>query len=204
MTTTGANPPQTPAEAARRATASIGVAVALGAVSMTFATLLLAYAIVRAQAPSWPPPGEGPRPGPWPWALLATAAALAGSAAISAARRIGSSPSSPSSPSSSARRAALLAATAAGVVFIALQAASWTRLAASGLRPSSGLLGSVVFALTIFHALHAGAAVSLLLPLAARAARGRSVSTPAVAARASFVHLVTAAWLVIFLAVFVL
>lgn len=197
MTTTraGRSPLTATTQAARRATTSIGVAVALGAVSMTFAALFLAYAVVRAQAAAWPPPGEGPRPGPLPWALLATVIVLGGSGAVAAAGR---------TSSASRQRAALLAASASGAAFIAVQAAGWMRLAAAGLRPSSGLMASVTYALTIFHALHAGAAVALLAPLVLRAARGRSISADALSSRASFFHFVTAAWLVIFFAVFVL
>jgi mono/diheme cytochrome c family protein len=69
------------------ATRSIGVAVALGVVTMTFAALLLAYAIVRVQAPAWPPPGEPGLPRVWPWLLSATLAALGASAAMAWARR---------------------------------------------------------------------------------------------------------------------
>ena len=75
-----AAPPRDPPAGA--ATLSVGVAVALGAVFMAFAAVLLAYAIIRVQAPAWPPPGEAPPPPFWPWPALATAAALVGSAAM--------------------------------------------------------------------------------------------------------------------------
>ena len=48
-------------ERARR-DASVGMVVFLGACAMLFAALLFAYAVVRAQAPAWPPPGTPPFP----------------------------------------------------------------------------------------------------------------------------------------------
>ena len=53
----GAGMTTAPATASRRREidAQVGLVIFLGATAMLFAALLLAYAIVRAQAPSWPP-----------------------------------------------------------------------------------------------------------------------------------------------------
>jgi nitric oxide reductase NorE protein len=183
-------------EGAARATATVGMIVALAAIAMTFAALLLAYAIVRVQAPAWPPPGEVPLPPLWSLRLGATALALAGSAAMHVAAR-----AARVGPTSAAHEArALGAATAAGVAFVVLQVASLRALGAAGVPPSAGLAASVVYALTAFHGLHALVAVlfSLALLVARRPARpGRLLAVVA------FWHLVTAVWLIVFGAVFV-
>jgi cytochrome c oxidase subunit 3 len=175
------------------------MAVAMGAVAMTFGALLLAYAIVRAQAPSWPPPGEAAVPGPWPWPLLATAAALAASFAMRAARAHGGA----SVANGRGVRHALVAAAVAGSAFIGVQLAGWFSLLAAGVRPSDGVVTSVVYALTLFHAVHAVAALIALTPLLVRVLRGGTVPVSALAAVSAFWHLVAIVWIVVFLAVFV-
>ena len=194
------------------ATVSIGMAVALGALTMTFAALLLAYAIVRVQAATWPPPGEAPVPRSWVWLLSATFAALAGSAAIHVARRnmgraaatvvVGVGVGVGIGMRGRVQRA-LVAAAGAGTTFIAIQVCGWRWLLSSGIRPSSGMVASVVYALTLFHALHALAALVVLLPILLRAVRGGAVGASALAALSSFWHLVTVLWIVVCLAVFV-
>ena len=171
---------------AARATVTVGMTVALAALAMTFAALLLAYAIVRVQVPVWPPPGEAPLPPLWGLRLGATVAALAGSWAMRAVGR-GARPAR-----------ALMAATAAGIAFLALQGASLHALGAAGVHPGSGLAASVVYALTAFHGLHA--LVAVLLSLASLVRPPRQARLLAVVA---FWHLVTIVWLVVFGAVFV-
>jgi nitric oxide reductase NorE protein len=183
-------------EGAARATVTVGMTVALAAIAMTFAALLLAYGIVRVQAPAWPPPGEVPLPPLWSLRLGATALALAGSAAMHAAVRAGRL--TPTSAASQAR--ALGAATAAGLAFVVLQVASFRALGAAGVHPSSGLAASVVYALTAFHGLHA--LVAALFSLALLVAR-RPVRPGRLLAVVAFWHLVTAVWLIVFGAVFV-
>ncbi|MES1172361.1 MAG: hypothetical protein ABUL77_03915 [Bacteroidota bacterium] len=197
-----------PAAADATATVSVGMTVALAAVSMTFGALLLAYGILRTQAPSWPPPGEAAPPAVWPWPIAATLAALAGSAAMRAAARAGVPVAGtalvlgPASGNHRLKRA-LIAAAAAGFAFIAVQIVAWSRLLASGVRPSAGIVASVVYALTLFHALHALAALAALLPVVFRVLRGGVVRAPALAAVSAFWHLVTIVWVVVFLTVFV-
>lgn len=184
-----------PGAAVRQATVSVGMAVALGAVTMTFAALFLAYAIVRVQAPAWPPPGEAPLPQGWLgiWLASATLAALTGSAALRVAAR-----------ASDDRAPLLLTITAAaGVIFVATQLNAWTRLASDGFRPSSGLVASVVYALTLFHAVHAAVALALLMPQLVRTLRGRPLRASTFAAISSFWHLVTVVWVAVAVAVFV-
>jgi heme/copper-type cytochrome/quinol oxidase subunit 3 len=181
-----------PSAAARRATITVGMTVTLAALAMTFAALLLAYGIVRVQAPAWPPPGEPPLPALWAWRLGATVTAIAGSAALWGA-----------TGGRFTTVSGLAGAGLAGTAFLALQVGGLRALARAGVLPSSGIVASVVYALTLFHALHALVALVFLLPSLLAAVRGRVVDQGHLGALASFWHLVTAVWLVIFVAVFV-
>ena len=196
--------PQSQAAGARAAeaqvTVSVGMAVALAAVLMTFAAMLLAYAILRVQAPSWPPAGEQRPPSVWPWPTVATLLALLGSAAmLDAERSMSRSEGTPPR----AVRLSLLCAAGAGLAFVTVQIAAWSWLVRVGVRPDSGLVASVVYGLTVFHGVHALAAVLVLLPLLVRSWRRRSVTLSSLRAVSSFWHLVTVLWVVVFLAVFV-
>jgi heme/copper-type cytochrome/quinol oxidase subunit 3 len=184
-------------DSAARATVTVGMTVALAAIAMTFAALLLAYGVVRAQSPAWPPPGEFPLPPLWGLRLAATAAALTGSVAMWVAAR---GLASGTTVSRTRAVPALVSVTVTGVVFLALQFASLRALGTAGVHPSSGLAASVIYALTAFHGLHALAAVLLSLGLLAT---WRTARPGRVLAVASFWHLVTVVWLVVFVAVFV-
>ncbi|HEY6478076.1 MAG TPA: hypothetical protein VI456_15975, partial [Polyangia bacterium] len=116
----------------RQIDAQVGLTIFLGATAMLFAAMLLAYAIVRAQAPAWPPAGTPPFP---------RGAAAANTLALVAA-------------SFALRRGHTRAAFGFGAAFLALQAALWRHLMAVHLGPSAGALGEVFFALSTLHALH--------------------------------------------------
>lgn len=182
--------------AAAMATASVGTIVALTAVGMTFAALLLAYGVVRAQASAWPPPGETRLPPLWGWRIAATVASLGGSVAMARAVRC--------ARGGERREAgrALVAAATAGTAFLAAQAGAFAALGREGIAPGSGLAASVVYALGLFHGLHAVAALVLLAPLGSGR---RGVMAPArLASVAAFWHLVTGVWIAVFVGVFVL
>jgi cytochrome c oxidase subunit 3 len=159
------------------ANASVGMAVFLGALAMLFAALLLAYAVLRAQATAWPPPGAGPLP-----RLLLSVNTLVLVAASLALR---------------ARRGGV--ALALGTAFLALQAVAWQRAVGAGLGPASGAYGSVFFALSGFHALHVlGGIAALGAVLLARGARAAPEGLRLVARYWDFMLVV---WLVVYAAV---
>jgi cytochrome c oxidase subunit III len=138
-----------PATAPRRREidAQVGLVIFLGATAMLFAALLLAYAIIRSAATSWPPVGAPPFP------RGAAAANTLALVAVSVALRRGSA------------RAAL----GFGVAFLAGQALLWRHLVAIHLGPSAGALGEVFFALSALHATHVlGGLVALALAGARR------------------------------------
>jgi len=127
--------------------ASVGMLIFLATVTMLFAALLLAYAVLRTQAPAWPPAGAPPFPRAA--AGVSSLMLLAASFALRRARRRDS-------------LAWLRAGGALGVTFLALQVALWRHLVAGQLGPGHGPLADVFFALSGFHALHvAGGLIAL-------------------------------------------
>ena len=152
--------------AARDVDATVGMTILLGAWVMLFAALFLAYGVVRVQANEWPPFGA-PRlpllvPGVNTLLLLASSVVLR--RGLARARR-GDARNACFRPRWSRR---LL-----GLAFIGAQIASWRSMLARGLLPSSGVYGSVFYALTGFHALHVAGGVVALALLAVHVARGR-------------------------------
>jgi len=154
-------------------TARVGMTIFLGTLAMLFAALLLAYAIVRAQAASWPPPGTPPLP----------RGQLAGSTLLLAASSL------------ALRRRAPRAALALGAGFLAAQALIWRGLVAGGLGPASGIYGSVFFALSGLHALHVLGGVAALGVAIARPARPAPLRLAAL-----YWDFVLVVWLVLYLA----
>jgi cytochrome c oxidase subunit 3 len=125
-------------EARKRAVdGAVGLTVFLGALAMVFAALLLAFAVLRAQAPAWPPPGAGSFP--------REAAALNGVLLVLASLAI---------RGGAVRPAFVAGAFALGLGFLAGQALLWRHLVAARLGPGAGTLGDAFFALSGFHALH--------------------------------------------------
>jgi len=177
----------TPAAPARgEVDARVGLLIFLGATAMLFAALLLAYAILRAEAPVWPPAGTPPFPRGA--ATANTAVLLAAGLALRAA---GATGQRGRAGRRSTRRGLAFAALGLGMAFLILQAALWRRLAATHLGPSAGALGDVFFALSVLHALHVlGGLVALALT---RARRLRLLTT--------YWDFVLAVWIVIYVAV---
>ncbi len=133
----------------REIDAQVGLTIFLGATAMLFAALLLAYAIIRSQAPGWPPAGAPPFP---------RGAAAANTLALVAA-------------SVALRRGSARGGLAFGAAFLAAQALLWRHLVAIHLGPSAGALGEVFFALSALHALHVLAGLVALALTGARRLR---------------------------------
>jgi cytochrome c oxidase subunit 3 len=179
--------------------ALVGMTIFLGAWVMLFAALFLAYAVVRAQANEWPPFGAPrlPRAAPALNTLLLLASGLALHRGVARAR-VG-------------RRRALLPALAVtmilGAGFLAGQIALWRAMSARGLLPSSGVYGSVFFALTGFHALHVLGGLVVLAVLTLGAVRARRAGAqpddwrPA-RLTALYWDFVAAIWILMYLAIY--
>jgi cytochrome c oxidase subunit 3 len=181
-----AAPAPTPAPARTRATApatisrrreidaQVGLLIFLGATAMLFAALLLAYAIIRTQAPTWPPVGAPPFP---------RGAAAANTLALVAA-------------SFALRRGRPRAALAFGAAFLTAQALLWHHLVGVHLGPSAGAVGEVFFALSALHALHLlGGLVVLALGIRRAAGPAR------LRLHTLYWDFVLAVWIVVYVAV---
>jgi cytochrome c oxidase subunit 3 len=168
-----------PSRASGQITGAVGLVILLGTLGMLFAAMLFAYAVVRLQAPSWPPPGTPPFPrgGAAVHGLLLVATSVA----LRAAAR---------------RRGWAAGALALGTGFLVAQLALWRQLVAARLGPGAGAFGDVFFALSALHAAHVlGGLVALgasVLPEAPR--RRLQLST-------IYWDFLLAVWLVIFVAV---
>jgi heme/copper-type cytochrome/quinol oxidase subunit 3 len=187
-------PPRKP----RDVTAYIGMVIFLGGWAMMFAGLFFAYALVRSKAMSWPPPGESRLPIGLPafntLLLVGSSASLwLGMRAIRNAKP----------------RALGLWLTVAFVLaalFCGLQFVVWQKLYVGGLTPSSGIYGSVFYALTCFHALHVLAGMIGLLTLFPRAWRGRFTLNDYAPVRvwSMYWHFVDVIWVLMFVTVYVI
>jgi cytochrome c oxidase subunit 3 len=170
--------------------------IALASWAMLFASLFLAYVVLRVEQVAWPPPGSARLP--VPLAGASTAVLLASSGVLAAAQR----------RHRAGDRAGLVSrlwiTLGLGVGFLALQSGVWWQARQAGLEVS-GVLGSVLYALSGLHALHVLGGLAALAWLLFRVRRG-----PLAAGRGSpvvlvalFWHFLDLVWVAMFLAIFV-
>jgi len=176
----------------------VAVLLLIGADIMIFAGLLFAFWVLRLAAPVWPPPLQ-PR---LPLGVTAanTVVLLASSAAmIGATRRLAHG-----GAGAIAYRLGLCALL--GSLFLAIQGYEWVRLVSFGLSVSSGIYGSLFYALVGAHGLHVLAALVWLGITTIQAARGRFVFGRAdlVQACALYWHFVVALWPLLYVSVYLL
>ena len=125
---------------ARQTNAAVGMSIFLGATSMLFAALLFAYAVLRAQAGTWPPPGAAPFP---------RGAALAnGIWLLAAGVTIRLMPRLPRP------RALRAAGVLLGAAFGLAQVLLWHKLLAATAPAGARLVADVFFAISALHLLH--------------------------------------------------
>lgn len=181
----------------RENTGAIGMMVALCAWAMMFASLLFVYLGLRAQAKSWPPPGiELPLLVP----AVNTVVMLASSVTLTRGlERLRSG-----SRLQSIRW--VVATFALGVAFVVLQIALWRSLWLDGINFTTGVVGAVVYALTILHAAHVLGGVLVLGYLLALVVRGGQLQRRVGTLRfcAMYWHFVDAVWLVMFVGMFLI
>lgn len=130
---------------------------------MLFAGFVSAFTIMRANSPLWPPPGQ-PRL-PAGQTFFNTAMLLASGVALALARRA-------YQRNAPAARRPLLAAILLGAFFVLAQGREWVRLIGQGLTLRSSALGSFFYLIVGAHALHAAAAIGLLIYVYRRLVRG--------------------------------
>lgn len=132
----------------------MGMLIFVCAEAMLFAGFVSAFTIMRAQALVWPPPGQ-PRL-PVEETAFNTVLLLASGVALFLARRA-------YRRDQRAVRAPLLVSVLLGAAFVALQGREWASLLGQGLTMQSSALGSFFYLVVGVHALHAIAALALLL-----------------------------------------
>jgi cytochrome c oxidase subunit 3 len=95
---------------------------------------------------------------------------------------------------------------ALGVAFVALQVEVLRALWSAGLRPSTGIYGSLFYGLTGLHAVHVVAGLMVLAVVLARALTGTYAEHDVIRVRvaAMFWHFVGAVWLLMFVALYLL
>jgi cytochrome c oxidase subunit III len=179
-------------------TSALGMIIFLASWAMMFSALFFAYAFVRSRSVMWPPAGTPELPIALP--ALNTVVLLASSFTFARGLK----------ELSRGRRQALSGWVGAtfvlGSVFLALQVVVWQSVSRSGLHVSSGLYGSVFYALTVFHALHVVVGLFILLWVLFRSVSGKYTEHNSVNVRlcTMFWHFVDVVWVVMFLSLYLL
>lgn len=174
-------------------TGKLGFALFLASLGMIFASSMVGYLVIRVQAAAWPPPGM---PGLPPSLWISTAILLLSSGTVAWALR--------------AARAgnpvvvgpAMAVTLALGLLFLGLQAFSWSALMRADLTVQSNLYGFTFYMLTGLHAAHV---IGGLIPMAvvtAKAFRGTYTAEAhgGLTYSTMYWHFLDAVWLVMFAA----
>ena len=166
----------------------MGMLIFVVAESMMFAGLISAFTIIRSGASVWPPPDQ-PRLPLEETALNTAALLLSGVLLLVASRRYQRDRES--------ARAPLLASMLLGAFFVLFQGAEWLALIRQGLTLTSSSLGSFFYLIVGMHALHAIAALMLLVHTFLRIQRGWLASSQLAAAQV-FWYFVVGVWPILY------
>jgi cytochrome c oxidase subunit 3 len=179
-------------------TASLGMVVFLASWAMMFAGLFFAYGFIRSRAVAWPPAGVPALPVGLP--TVNTVVLLCSSLTFAHGLR------QLRKGQRGAYMRALGVTIGLGIVFLGLQLHVWREVHLSGLHYTSGLYGSVFYALTVFHALHVAAGLLVLVVVLARSLLGTYTehNTATVRVCTMFWHFVDVVWVLMFLTIYVL
>lgn len=160
---------------------------------MLFSGMISAFSIVKASAPIWPPPDQ-PRL-PFEETAFNTLALFASGALLYLAQRR----FAVDRPSA---RGPLLGAIGLGAFFVLFQGWEWASMLAQGLTLTSSTLGSFFYLIVGTHALHAIAALALLVRVWRRHAAGW-LQPSQLATAAVLWYFVVGAWPVIYWQVYI-
>lgn len=168
--------------------ARLGLALAMLGMSTLFAAFLVAYLVLRRNAPTWPPPGA-PLPPRGLW--MSTLVLLASSAALVRAVR---------ARDVAAMRRRLAWTLALGTSFLAVQAILWREVFAGGRFTFSDAYGTIFYSLTGLHAAHVVGGLVFLSRTFLRARREPAAPRTrlALALCSTYWHFMGAIWLVLF------
>jgi heme/copper-type cytochrome/quinol oxidase subunit 3 len=166
----------------------LGMALFVMTEIMLFAGMISAFNIVRASSAIWPPPDQ-PRLPVEETAVNTAALLLSGALLYLAQRRFRTERTTARIP--------LVAATLLGAFFVVFQGWEWARMLAQGLTLTSSTLGSFFYLIVGTHALHAIAAIGLLVQAWRRLERGW-LQPSQLATAAVFWYFVVGAWPLIY------
>ena len=155
---------------------------------MIFSGMISAFTIVKASSAIWPPPDQ-PRL-PFEETAINTLALFASGACLALAQRRFAA-------DRAAARGPILAAIALGSFFVLFQGWEWASMLAQGLTLTSSTLGSFFYLIVGTHALHAIAAIVLLVRIWRRHVAGW-LQPSQLATAAVFWYFVVGAWPVIY------
>lgn len=187
------------AQRQRELTGTVGMMVALGSWTMMFGALFFMYLALRAQTHAWPPPGQH-----LPFVLPAINTVVIVASSVTLVRALNMLRSGQHKSSVTWMSVTL----GLGVLFVVLQVALWRNMWLDGLTSASGTLGTVIYGLTILHALHVAAGVLVLAYLLVRAlgsARGADRMHKQVLSLrlcGMFWHFVDVVWVLMFIGMF--
>jgi cytochrome c oxidase subunit 3 len=159
--------------------------------STLFAAFLVAYLVLRRNAPTWPPPGA-PLPPRGLWistlVLLASSAALVRAGRAARANEV------------DALRRWLGWTLALGISFLAVQAILWREVLAGGRFTFSDAYGTIFYSLTGLHAAHVVGGLVFLARTFLRAHREPAAPRTRLALSlcSMYWHFMGAIWLVLF------
>jgi len=154
-----------PVETRKKVDPALGVLIFIASEVMMFAGLISSLMVARASAPFWPP-ADQPR---LPVArtgfntLIFIASALTMRRALQSLR-------------ARDRAAAvrwMIATSALGAAFLALQGAEWLRLLSFGLTMTSSIYGGLFYLIVGAHGIHVAVALAVLGLITVRVGRGR-------------------------------
>ena len=155
---------------------------------MFFSGMISAFSIVKASAPLWPPPDQ-PRLPFEETAVNTLALFVSGALLVLAQRRFAVDRDSARLP--------LIGAIALGAFFVAFQGYEWAQMLAQGLTLTSSTLGSFFYLIVGTHALHAIAALVLLVRVFRRHTAGW-LQPSQLATAAVFWYFVVGAWPIVY------
>ena len=170
----------------------LGMLIFLLTEVMLFAGLISAFLIIRSQAIVWLPPGQ-PRL-PVEETAVNTAALLASGIALTFARRVFRR-----DPTQALRPLGL--SIALGLFFVVFQGFEWAALLGQGLTMQTSSMGSFFYLIIGLHALHAIAAIGLLVHVFLKLRQGW-LSSGLLATSEVLWYFVVGVWPVLYLVVY--
>lgn len=173
------------------AAGKLGMIVFLLAIGMLFAAALVAYVVIRARAPEWPPPGTPPLfYGIWISTAILVTSSIFIHLAYTAAKN----------DRQDQLKRGMLVTTLLAVSFLLCQLWNWSHMSNAALTASSNMFGFAFYMLTGLHGLHVLGGVFQLVYVTVRSFRGAYSSGfyPGVLYSAMYWHFLTALWIVVF------